>query len=53
MKKVLNTLLGKNILKKLCRPLCIMLPNMSSYRSDFDETKYVFFNKEWWIARQI
>ena len=27
------------------RPLCIFLPKMSAYRRDFDETKYVFFDK--------
>ena len=26
-------------------PLCIMLPKMSAYGRDFDETKYVFFDK--------
>ena len=25
------------------RPLCIVLPKMSSYRRDFDETKYISF----------
>ena len=25
------------------RPLCIFLPKMSTYRRDFDETKYVSF----------
>ena len=28
------------------RPLCIMLLKMTTYRRDFDETKYTFFNKE-------
>ena len=27
---------GKNV-----RPLCILLPGMSAYRKDFDETKYM------------
>ena len=27
---------GKNV-----RPLCILLPKMSAYRRDFDETKYM------------
>ena len=25
------------------RPLCVMLPKMSAYRRDFDETKYMSF----------
>ena len=24
------------------RPFCIFLPKMSSYRRDFDETKYIY-----------
>ena len=28
---------GKN------NPLCVMLPKMSAYRTDFDETKYMSF----------
>ena len=28
---------------KKVRPLCIMLPKLSAYRRDFDETKYVFY----------
>ena len=27
------------------RPLCIFLPKISAYRRDFDETKYVSFDK--------
>ena len=30
---------------KKIRPLCIFLPKMSAYKRDFDETKYVFFDK--------
>ena len=30
---------------KKVRPLCIMLPKMSAYKRDFDETKFVFFDK--------
>ena len=30
---------------KTIMPLCKMLPKMSAYRRDFDETKYVFFHK--------
>ena len=26
------------------RPLCIMFPNMSTYRRDFDETTYMSFS---------
>ena len=29
---------------KKVRPLCEMLSKMNSYRRDFDETKYVFFD---------
>ena len=28
------------------RPLCIFLPKMSTYRKDFDETKYITFFKK-------
>ena len=28
---------------KKIRPLCVMLPKMSAYRRDFDETKYMYF----------
>ena len=28
---------------KTLRPSCIFLPNMSAYRRDFDETKYISF----------
>ena len=28
---------------KKVRPLYIMLPKLSAYRRDFDETKYVFY----------
>ena len=30
---------------KKIRPFCIFLPKMSAYRRDFDETKYMFFDK--------
>ena len=30
---------------KTIRLLCIILPKMSTYRSDFDKTKHVFFDK--------
>ena len=48
MKKVLNTLLGTKMVKKLSRLSCIMLPKMSAYGRDFDETKCIslFFDKE-------
>ena len=28
---------------KKVKPLCVMLPKMSTYRRDFDETKYMSF----------
>ena len=31
---------------KQVRPLCIMFPKLSTYRRDFDETKYFFFDKK-------
>ena len=31
---------------KKVRPLHVMLPKLSVYRRDFDETKYVFFDKK-------
>ena len=34
------------------RQLCVMLPKMSGYRRDFDETKYIFFIRKR-IARKI
>ena len=43
MKKVLNTLLGTKMVKKLSRLSCIMLPKMSAYGRDFDETKCISF----------
>ena len=43
MKKVLNTLLGTKMVKKLCRLSCIMLSKMSAYGRDFDETKCISF----------
>ena len=39
-KKHLNILLTTKMLKKN-RPLCIFLQKMSTYRKDFDETKYM------------
>ena len=41
LKRVLNISLATKMLK--LRPLCIVLPKMSSYRRDFDETKYISF----------
>ena len=32
--------------------ICIMLPKRSAYRRDFDETKFVFFDNQWRIARE-
>ena len=50
-KKSLNILLTINILlyiigytdAKKVRLLCVMLPKMSAYRRDFDQTKYMYF----------
>ena len=41
VKKVLNILLGQKVILK--RFLCIILPKMSAYRTDFEETKYMSF----------
>ena len=38
---------------KKVRPLWVMLPKMSAHRRDFDEFKYVFFYKKWWIAGKV
>ena len=38
---------------KKFRALCIVLPKMTACRKDFDEIKYVFFDKRWWIIRII
>ena len=42
VKRVLNILLVTKIVKNV-RPLCILLPKMSEYGRDFDETKCKFF----------
>ena len=39
VKRVLNISLATTMLK--IRPLCIFLPKLSAYRTDFDETKYM------------
>ena len=44
-KKGFKYFIGYEDIKKV-RPLCIMLLKMTTYRRDFDETKYTFFNKE-------
>ena len=31
---------------KKVRPLCVMLPKMTAYKRDFDETEYVTFDKK-------
>lgn len=31
---------------KKVRPLCVMLPKMTAYKRDFDETEYVSFDKK-------
>ena len=43
VKAVLNILLLTKMMEKL--DLCIMFPQMSAYRKDFDEFNYVFFDK--------
>ena len=40
VERVSNILLVTKMTKKL-RPLCILLLQMSGYRRDFDETKYM------------
>ena len=32
--------------RKKVRPLCVILPKISAYRRDFDETKYMSFLKK-------
>ena len=51
-KNCFEYLIGYKNNKKV-RPLCIMLPKMSAYWIHFDETKYVFFDKRWLIAREM
>ena len=41
-KKGFKNFIGYKDGKKV-RPLCILLPKMSAYRKDFDETKYISF----------
>ena len=41
-KKRFKYFIGYKDAKKI-RPLCIFLPNISAYRKDFDETKYISF----------
>ena len=43
VKEVLNILLLTKMMEKL--DLCIMFPQMSAHRKDFDEFNYVFFDK--------
>ena len=43
-KKAFKHFIGYKDGKKI-KPLCIFLPKMSAYRKDFDETRYVFFDK--------
>ena len=42
VRKFLSISSAINMLKKI-RPSCILLPEMSAYRKDCDETKYMFF----------
>ena len=42
VKKRFKFFIGYRDAKKI-RPLCIFLPNMTAYRKDFDETKYMSF----------
>ena len=44
--------IGSKDAKKI-RPFSIFLPKMSSYKGDFDETNYVFFDKTWLVIRKI
>ena len=41
-KKSFRYFIGYKVAKKI-KPLCIFLPNVSAYRTDFDETKYISF----------
>ena len=43
MKKGFKFFIGYKDAKKI-RPLCILLPKMSAYRKDFDETKSMSFS---------
>ena len=45
VRRVLNILLVKNVVKQL-KSLCVILPKMGANRKDFDETRYIFPNKE-------
>ena len=38
---------------KKFRALCVVPPKMTACRKDFDEIKYVIFDKRWWIIRKI
>ena len=51
VKIVLNTLLVTSMMKKLNH---YMLPKMSGYtRKHDDETKYMSFDRRWWIVEKI
>ena len=41
-KKGIKYLFGTKMVKKV-KSLCVMLPKISAYRRDFDETKYMSF----------
>ena len=41
-KKGIKYFFGTKMVKKV-KPLCVMLPKISAYRRDFDETKYMSF----------
>ena len=46
VKEVFKYFIGYKNDKKV-RPICAMLPKMTAYRKDFDETKYMFlFHKK-------
>ena len=45
-RKDFKYLIGYKVGKKF-RPLCVMLPKLSAYRRDFDETKYMSFLKNY------
>ena len=49
-KKSLEYFIATKMVKKLD---IVMLPRISEYRRDFDETKHMSYDKGWGIARKI
>ena len=43
VKKVLNISSGTKLILKKVIPLCIVLAEMSAYRKNFEEIKYMYF----------